>query len=102
VKIGEDRVCPIDIIVEEAERCLEENYSSPLLDAAIIAFVQQIEHVEIAIYGTLKEYADQLDESSIKKAVSQTLREEAKTDTLLTRLAMGGFFKESINVRATG
>lgn len=102
VKIGEDRVCPIDTIVEEAEKCLVENYPSPLLDAAIIAFVQQIEHVEIAIYGTLKDYADQLHESSIKKTVSQTLREEAKTDTLLTRLAMGGFFKEGINVRATG
>lgn len=101
VKIGKDRVCPIDTIVKEAEKCMHENQPAPLLDAAMIAFLQQIEHVEMAIYGTLKEYADQLEESSIKKTVSETLKEEGKTDTIFSRLAEGGFFKEGINVRAT-
>lgn len=91
---------PIAQFFRYAEANLRDNPPSPLLDAAIIALLQQIEHWEIAIYGTLKEFAVRLEESEFKKIIAQTLKEELDADTLLNRLAKGGFFSEGINVHA--
>ena len=100
IDIHKDRVCPIDAIIKQAKECLESNEPSGVLDAAIIAYMQQIEHLEIAIYGTLKEYANTKGESIIKSAIEETLKDEVKIDTILTKLAAGGFFEKGINVKA--
>lgn len=84
----------------DAETFLLENESSPVLDAAIIAIGQRIEHFEIATYGTLKEFADVLEYEDIKSILDETLKEEAHADKLLTKLAEGGMLTRGINVKA--
>jgi len=92
---------PIKAIFDNAERFINENTPSALLDAAIIAIVQKIEHLQIAAYGTLAEYSKVIDEPEVKAIIAQSLKEEKQVDTLLTKLAKGGFFEAGINVAAT-
>jgi ferritin-like metal-binding protein YciE len=49
--------------------------------------LQQIEHLEIAHYGTLGEYATIAEKEELKELLKATLREEKQTDSILIRLA---------------
>ena len=62
-------------------------YSIRRPDAALIAAAQKVEHYEIATYGTLVTWAQQLDLPQIVKVLSKTLQEEKDTDISLTKLA---------------
>lgn len=79
---------------------LAENQPSPLLDAAIIAITQRIEHFEIATYGTLREFANVLDYDEVQDILKDTLKEEGHADTILTKLAKGHIFSKGINIEA--
>jgi ferritin-like metal-binding protein YciE len=85
----------------DAETFLHENETSPLLDAAIIAFAQRIEHFEIATYGTLKEFAEVLGHDEVKSILKETLKEEAHADKLLSKIAEGTLISHGVNVKAT-
>ena len=90
----------IKALFVDTEKFLEENESSPLLDVAIIAFAQRVEHFEITTYGTLRAFADALDYDDVKSILKDTLKEEGHADKLLTDLAEGGLLTQGINVKA--
>jgi ferritin-like metal-binding protein YciE len=56
-------------------------------DAALIAAAQQVEHVEIALYGTLRTWAITLDKRDAMEVIEVTLEEEKNADALLTGIA---------------
>jgi ferritin-like metal-binding protein YciE len=64
-------------------------------DAAIIALSQAIEHYEIARYGTLACWAEELGGREIQLLLEETLEEEKQADQKLSALA-----ESSINERA--
>jgi len=74
-------------LVEEGQEHLEEYKESPALDAAVIGANQGIEHYEMARYGTLRTWAQQLGMSEDARLLEETLEEEKKTDALLTEMA---------------
>jgi ferritin-like metal-binding protein YciE len=74
-------------LVEEGQEHFEEYKDSPALDAAIIAANQGIEHYEMARYGTLRTWAQQLGMTEAAQLLEETLEEEKKTDALLTEMA---------------
>lgn len=74
-------------IVDEGKKAIEELDEGPVLDAALIAGAQKVEHYEIASYGTLAHFADLLGESKAKSLLGETLKEEKATDEKLTALA---------------
>ena len=74
-------------LIEEGQEHLEEYKDSPALDAAVIAANQGIEHYEIARYGTMRTWAQQLGMQDAVRLIEQTLEEEKKTDQLLTQMA---------------
>ena len=82
-------------LIEEGQEHLEEYKDSPALDAAVIAANQGIEHYEIARYGTLKAWADQLGMKDAARLLDQTLQEEKKTDQLLSQLAVSHLNQEA-------
>jgi len=85
----------LDGIVEEAEEVIGEAKDPRVLDAGMIAAAQAVEHYEIARYGTLIAWADQL---GIDKAISllqETLKEEKHADEILSKIAM-----QSVNRKA--
>lgn len=93
-------VSSIRSFFENAEKLLADNTPSAVLDAAIIAIVQKIEHNEIASYGTLVEFADVLEYDEVKRILKASIKEAGELDSLLNKLAVGGFFSEGINSKA--
>jgi ferritin-like metal-binding protein YciE len=75
-------------IIEENEKVMAENLSAEVRDAAIIAGSQKIEHFEIASYGTVRTYAQQLALTEVASLLQETLDEEYKADEILTTLAV--------------
>ena len=80
--------CPaIDGIIEEAEDLAGEVDDKAVLDAAIIAAAQAVEHYEITRYGTLIAWANQLGRSDCASLLQQNLDEEKAADKKLTVMA---------------
>ena len=74
-------------LLEEGEETLKERADSDVLDAALIAAAQRVEHYEMAGYGCARTYAHLLGLDDDVKLLQQTLDEEGDTDHLLTDLA---------------
>jgi len=74
-------------IIDEAKEIMEDFDGAEALDAGLTASAQAVEHYEIARYGTLKAWARQLGMEEPAKLLDDTLKEEIKTDKLLTDLA---------------
>ena len=80
--------CPaIDGIIDEAEEVAGEVADNDVLDAAIIAAAQAVEHYEITRYGTLVTWARQLGRDDAAAIFQKTLDEEKATDKKLTTMA---------------
>lgn len=80
--------CPaIDGILEEADEVSGEVDDDQVLDAALIAAGQAVEHYEITRYGTLVAWAKQLGRPDCAALLQQNLDEEMKTDKALTGMA---------------
>gem|GEM_PF-299626 len=76
-------------LIREGEKTMNEDMEPEVLDAAIIASCQTIEHYEISGYGTAKAYALHLGLRQVAELLNQTLQEEYEADLLLTDLAIG-------------
>ena len=80
--------CPaIDGIIEEAKDVTGEVDETDVLDAAIIAAAQAIEHYEITRYGSLIAWATRLGRGDAARVLEQTLNEEKAADKRLTTIA---------------
>ena len=77
----------IEGIIAEGEEILEEYKDTPALDAGLISAAQAVEHYEITRYGTLKRWAELLGLPDAARLLDETLKEESKTDSDLTKLA---------------
>jgi ferritin-like metal-binding protein YciE len=74
-------------IIDEGKKAMEELDEGPVLDAALIAGAQKVEHYEIASYGTLAYFADLLGESKAKSLLGDSLNEEKAADEKLNQIA---------------
>jgi ferritin-like metal-binding protein YciE len=80
--------CPaIDGILEEANDVAGEVDDKHVLDAALIAAAQAVEHYEMTRYGTLIAWAKQLGRSDCASLLQQNLDEEKAADSKLTTIA---------------
>jgi ferritin-like metal-binding protein YciE len=77
-------------LLEEGKEKLEEDGEAAVLDAALIASAQKVEHYEIAAYGCLRTYAQLLGYDQVAKLLEQTLAEEEAADKKLTQLGESG------------
>jgi ferritin-like metal-binding protein YciE len=88
--------CPaIDGIIEEAEEVTGEVEDKDVLDAAVIACGQAVEHYEITRYGSLIAWAKRLGRADVAAILEQTLNEEKAADKKLTGIA-----ESKVNLRA--
>lgn len=74
-------------IISEGQDVMEKYKDSDVLDAALIAAAQRVEHYEMAGYGTVCAFAKTLDHSDQADLLKQTLDNEEQTDQKLTDLA---------------
>lgn len=80
--------CPaIDGIIKEADELAGDIADKQVLDAALIAAAQAVEHYEMTRYGTLTAWAKQLGRTDIAEILSKTLAEEKAADKKLNDMA---------------
>jgi ferritin-like metal-binding protein YciE len=90
--------CPaIDGIIKEANEIAGEVADKKVLDAALIAAAQAVEHYEITRYGTLIAWAEEIGKGSVVKLLTTTLNEEKAADKKLTGIA-----EKKVNLKAAG
>ena len=88
--------CPaIDGILDEANEIAGEIDDKMVLNAALIAAAQAVEHYEITRYGTLVAWAKVIKRNDVAKILNMTLKEEKATDKKL-----GGIARRKINAKA--
>jgi len=83
-------------IIDEGQDMMNDDLEPDVLDAAIIAAAQKIEHYEIATYGTLRAFAEMKGDQKAAQTLQETLDEEYEADKALTRIA-----ESRINVNAS-
>jgi ferritin-like metal-binding protein YciE len=74
-------------LLKEGSVVLDAEGDNDVIDAALIAAAQRVEHYEIAGYGTARAFARQLNNTYLAELFEQTLEEEKATDQLLTDIA---------------
>ena len=80
--------CPaIDGIIKEANEVAGDIADKAVLDAALIASAQAVEHYEITRYGTLIAWAQEMGHDQVVTLLQATLDEEKATDEKLSDLA---------------
>jgi len=82
-------------LVEEGKEFMKEDGEASVIDAALIAAAQRVEHYEIAAYGCLRTYAQLLGHQNAAKLLAQTLSEEEAADKKLTAIG-----ERSVNAEA--
>ena len=86
-------------IIEEGQEVMKEFKGMPALDAGLLAAAQAVEHYEIARYGTLQTWAEELGLRQLVKLLNATLQEEKQTDETLTQLAESGVNQRQPDLR---
>ncbi len=96
-KSARGRTCEaIEGLVEEGKEVMNEAETGEVMDAGLIAAAQAVEHYEIARYGTLRSWAQQLGMQEAAQLLEQTLQEEkadrraSQQDRSQRRQARGG------------
>ena len=90
--------CPaIDGLIKEADNTSGEIEDKAVLDAAIVASAQAVEHYEICRYGTLIAWAEQLGHDEVVRFLTTNLNEEKAANTKLNTVAL----RKGVNTRAT-
>lgn len=82
-------------LVEEAKEVMEDASDAETRDAGVLAAAQAVEHYEIARYGTLAAWAEELGMKDAAKLLRETLEEEKKTDQLLSKIALARLNKKA-------
>jgi ferritin-like metal-binding protein YciE len=89
--------CPaIDGLITEADDVAGEVPDKQVLDAAIVGAAQAVEHYEMARYGTLIAWADELGHDDVVRLLTTNLNEEKAADKKLSNLAL----RKGINRKA--
>ena len=68
-----------------------------MLDAALIAAAQAVEHYEICRYGTLIAWAEELGHDEIARFLTTNLNEEKAANTKLNTVAL----RKGVNAKAS-
>jgi len=82
-------------LIEEGLEVMESNGDPNVIDAALIAAVQRMEHYEIAGYGCARTFAQLLNLRDAANLLQESLNEEGAADKKLTKLA-----QKVVNVEA--
>ena len=89
--------CPaIDGIIKEADHTAGEVDDKAVLDAAIVASAQAVEHYEICRYGTLIAWAEALGHDEVVRFLTTNLNEEKAANTKLNTVAL----RKGVNSKA--
>jgi ferritin-like metal-binding protein YciE len=75
-------------LIDEAGEIMEEIKTPQVLDAALIAGAQKVEHYEIAAYGSVRTLAEACRHQEVAQLMDETLEEEKEADQKLNQIAL--------------
>ncbi|HEY1993157.1 MAG TPA: DUF892 family protein [Edaphobacter sp.] len=84
----------ISALITEAEDNIKDAAEPSIRDITLIASAQQVEHHEIAVYGTLRSWAELLGQDGAANTLESILEEEKNADELLSTIS------DSVNTTA--
>jgi ferritin-like metal-binding protein YciE len=82
-------------LIKEGEDMIDAKGDPAVRDAGLIAAAQRVEHYEMAGYGSVRSFAQQLGMNEAVQILQQTLDEEKDADKKLTSIA-----ESAVNVQA--
>jgi ferritin-like metal-binding protein YciE len=87
IKLSGKKCKAMEGLVEEGAEVLEAEGPGPVIDSALIAAAQRVEHYEISAYGTARAFAQQLGHDEVAELLQETLDEESAADEKLNSLS---------------
>jgi ferritin-like metal-binding protein YciE len=87
LKLSGKKCKAMEGLIEEGAEVLAAEGPEPVIDAAIIAAAQRVEHYEISAYGSARALAEQLGHGDVVKLLQETLNEESAADEKLTSIS---------------
>jgi ferritin-like metal-binding protein YciE len=100
VKLTGKKCKAMEGLIEEGKEVLEADGAPGIIDAAIIAAAQKVEHYEIGSYGTARTLAQQLGQHEVAELLQETLDEEGAADEKLTEIAESEIYPKVIEAGA--
>lgn len=89
IKLTGKKCKAMEGLIEEGKEGIEADGEEGLLDLALIAAAQRVEHYEISAYGSLRAAAEAMGNSEAVELLQETLDEESAADEKLTNIAEG-------------
>jgi ferritin-like metal-binding protein YciE len=88
IKLTGKKCKAMEGLVEEGSEVLEAEGPGPIIDSALIAAAQRVEHYEISAYGSAKALADHLGHEDVVALLDETLGEESAADEKLSAISL--------------
>ena len=88
IKLTGKKCKAMEGLVEEGAEVLEAEGPEAVIDSALIAAAQRVEHYEIAAYGTARTFAEHLGHSQTVSLLQETLNEESAADEKLSSISL--------------
>jgi ferritin-like metal-binding protein YciE len=98
IRLAGKRCKAMEGLIEEGAEALEAEGPGPVIDAALIAAAQRVEHYEISAYGSARALAEQLGHQDVVELLQETLDEESAADEKLTSLSEEEILPSAISV----
>ena len=92
---GNQKCKGMEGIISEGKKMMNADMDPDVMDAALIACAQKVEHYEICGYGTARSYANELGLQQVASLLEMTLDEEYDADDKLTFLAESRINKQA-------
>jgi ferritin-like metal-binding protein YciE len=87
LKLSGKKCKAMEGLIKEGKEVIDSDGDDTIIDLALIAAAQRVEHYEISAYGSARTLAEQLGDSSSVQLLQETLNEESATDEKLTNIA---------------
>lgn len=88
IKLSGKKCKAMEGLVEEGSEVLDAEGPGPIVDSALIAAAQRVEHYEISAYGTARVLADHLGHTDVVDLLQETLDEESAADEKLSVISL--------------
>jgi ferritin-like metal-binding protein YciE len=88
VKLSGKKCKAMEGLIEEGAEVLESDGPGAVIDSALIAAAQRVEHYEISAYGTARALAEHLGHTEAASLLQETLDEESAADQKLSSISL--------------
>ena len=98
IKLTGKKCKAMEGLIDEGAEVLEADGPGPVIDSALIAAAQRVEHYEISAYGSARALAGQLGHEDVVELLQETLDEESAADAKLTSLSEDEILPSAVEV----